>query len=190
MQIKRIISAILCVILAVTAMPLSAFATDNVDYRCKIEFKKGCKESLTPGESTEVYVDYYVGDNKDLNIVWSAPGNMCEYEYVTDSETGLITGMKITCVSGGMFYAFVRIVDAEGNKLAEDNIEIWCEAQDNKPFDEKIKEFTDMLPAKLGLLGYCLAYVISVVTFGPVTGIMETCISLYVKITELINGKG
>ena len=189
MQFKRIISAVLCVILAVTALPLSAFATENAECFCEIKIKDGNKESLKEEESTEIYLDYYAGDAKDINIIWSASGNMCEYEYVTNSETGLITGMKITCISGGMFYAFVNIVDSEGNKLADDSIEIWCEAQDNKPLDEKAKEFIDMLPAKLGLLGYCLAYIISAVAFGPVTGVTEACISLYIKITELLNGQ-
>ncbi len=186
---KKITAIILCAILSVTAMPLAAFATDTAEYYCKIEFKKGCKDNLKPGETTEIYVDYYAGENKDINLVWSAPGNMCEYEYVTDGETGLVTGMKITAVSGGMFYVFVRLVDSDGNELAKDNTEIWCAEPDSRPINEKFDEFIDMLPAKLGLLGYCLAYIISAIAFGPVTGITETCISLYVKISELLNGQ-
>ena len=184
---KKLTSIILCAVLTFTALPIATFATDNDGYHCEIKFKNECPKNLTLGESTEIYIDYYVGENKDINIVWSVSGTMCEYEYITDSESGLGTGMKITCVSGGIFYAFVSILDLDGNELAKDNIEIWCEVPDNKPLNEKIDEFIDMLPANSGLLGYCLAYIAAIVSVGPVTGMIETCIVIHIKLSELIN---
>lgn len=186
LKAKKLFTLVLCLAVIFTAIPLSAFATDTTEYYCEIVLKKGCKDNLKPGETTEVYLDYYVGENKDINILWSTPGNMCEYEYVTDNETGLATGMKITAVSGGMFYVFVSILDSNGNELAKDHIEIWSSEPDSKPLNEKIDEFIDMLPANLGFLGYVLAYAVSVIAVGQVTGILETCIVIYNRLNEFV----
>lgn len=183
---KRLFTLVLCLVLIFTTIPLSAFATDNIEYYCEIVLKNGCKDNLKTGETTEIYVDYYTGDNKDISIVWSAPGNTCEYESVADSETGLITGMKITSVSSGMFYVFVSILDSDGNELAKDHIEIWSYEPNNKPLNEKVDELINRLPANLGFLGYVLSYVVSIIVFGPITGILETCIIIYNRLYEFV----
>lgn len=188
-KIKKITAILMCAVMLLTAVPMSAFAThtDESENYVEIKLKKGYKDSIEPGETTEIYVEYYAGDNQDIEIIWSTPGNMCEYEYITDSKTGLLTGMKITSVSGGVFHVFVSIFDSDGNELAKDHIDIWSAEPDNKPLNEKVDEFIDMLPAKLGLLGYCLAYIVSIVVVGPVTGVLETCIVIYTRLYELIN---
>ena len=186
---KKFLTIMLCFAIAFTTIPLSAFAayTDTTDYYCKIKIKEGYKKNLKPGDTIEVFVDYYVGDAKDINIIWSVNGDMCEYEFVTDKENGLVTGLTITCISGGMFYAFARIFDSNGKELADNHVEIWCEAPDNRPLNEKINEFINMLPANLSFLGYCFEYIFSIVTVGPVTSFIETCIVIHNRLHELID---
>lgn len=204
-HIKRIFSFILATVLLFSAIPVSFAAKDMIvedvdakivrealssntkDYYCKIKLKEGYKKILEPGDTIEVFADYYVGDTKDINISWLVSGNACEYEFVTSKETGLVTGLTITCISGGNFYAFVRIFDSNGNELAKNHIEIWCEAPDNRSLNEKINEFINMLPANLTVLGICFAYIAAIVTVGPVTGFIETCIIIQHRVHELID---
>ncbi len=161
----------MCVAVLLTAIPMSAFAIDAEGNYCEIKIKKGCKDTIEPGETTEIYVDYYVESNQQIDIVWSTPGNMCEYEYVTDSETGLTTGMKITSVSGGTFYAFVQIIGSDGEELASDCIGIFSRVPDNRPLSEKADEFFEQLPGNIFLFNYVISYIVFGILLSPISAI-------------------
>ena len=137
---KKLTAIILCIIMAITVIPMSAFATDEA--YIEIKFADEGKENILLGETEELYVDYFAGNCEDYEIVWHMSNTTrWKTEYVTDEETGLITGAIIEGTYTGYFTLTVEIISSEGDKIASTERRIWVVEPDNRTIGEKISDF-------------------------------------------------
>ena len=152
-KVKRFLSVILCAAILLTVAPMSAFAADTGDETPYVEINISGKDEIKRGESTEIYIDYSLGGHEDAQIVWTVT-EYCEYEYVTDYETGFKVSAKATAISVGECWVHVDIVDKNGSVLANDSVMI--KVLDSRPLGTRIKEFFYLTIQEFAMLGYIL----------------------------------
>lgn len=171
---KKITAIILCAAMIIAIVPSAVFATDKPDNYVEIKVKEGCSDRILVGETSEIYVEYAT-DCEEFELVWHIYGNACDsYEYVTDSETGMVTGIKINGVSAGLFNASVKMVDSHGNTLDIDIAEIRITEPDTRTEEEKLQEkFEDFkLSMTMGLYMFVIMPVVSLLAV-PVLAVMK-----------------
>ena len=124
-----------------TAIHITAFATDET--YIEIKFVNEEKDTILLGETEEFYIDYSAGNCEDYEIVWHMSNpTLWETEYVTDEETGLITGAIIEGgTHTGYFTLTVQIISSEGNEIASTERRIWVVEPDKRTTGEKISDF-------------------------------------------------
>lgn len=138
--IKKLTAISLCAILAITAMPLAAFAADEAYIEIKFADEK--KGSIAFGETEELYIEYSAGECGDYEIVWSvSDSERLKIEYVTDVQTGHITRAKITGSKFGTYTITVKIIDENGNEIVSADRLFYVVESDNKSFEEKVHIF-------------------------------------------------
>ncbi len=180
MKIKRILSVFLCAAILLTAIPMSAFAANTGNATPYVEIKIDGKDKIKRGETTEIYIDYSLGGYEDARIVWTA-AKYCEYEYVTDSETGFKVGARAKAVSVGDCWIHVKIVDSNGNVIANDSVTI--KVLDSRPLGRKIKDFFEEAIASAPLLGLFTVYIV----LGGISEIIFLPVYIYYGIRKLIS---
>lgn len=113
---------------------------------CEIMVKEGFKSEIMPGESTEIFAIYNIGNYKNYAFDWYL-NNYAEYESLGKTAND---GIRVTCETRGTVTVRLMIIskDAEtwNEVIAEDEIEITV--LDDRTFFEKINDF----------FGYTLAY--------------------------------
>lgn len=164
---KKITAIILCAAMLIAVIPSAAFAADKPDNYVEIKLKEGCSDRILVGETSEIYVEYAT-DCEEFELVWHIYGNACDsYEYVTDSETGMVTGIKINGVSVGSFNASVKMVDFHGNTLDIDIVEIRITEPDTRTEEEKLQEKLELLKGEL-TMGFYMFVVIPILAIPTV----------------------
>ena len=152
MKMKRVFSIIMCVAMLLTVIPFTASATSQEEKHpyCEIKFKEGCKEELSVGETTEIYVDYYADEYEEYEVVvWTYSRYVCEMECITDENTGLATGAKITALQEGVYYPVVSIKASDGTVIAQDIATVRVSAVDERTFFEKVSDWFKLLPSNV-----------------------------------------
>lgn len=178
-EFKKLTSIILCILLAITAMPLGAFATDEA--YIEIKFADEGKENILLGETEEFYVDYSAGNCEDYEIVWDMSNpDRWKTEYVTDEETGLVTGAIIEGTYTGYFTLTVKIISSEGDEIASTERRIWVVEPDNRTVGEKISDF--FRDAFFGVF-FTMGFIILPMLLSPVT---EPIYYIYMAVKLLI----
>lgn len=141
MKIKRIISIILCVATLFSVLSLTAFAEEQEPYAA-IKFSNPEIKTVEFGKTEEVYLEYDVGDTENYKIEWEiSKKNRCKVEYITDEETGLVTGAKVTGKNFGDTTLTATIIDENGTEIvsAEKLIRVVESKGENKTLEEKLK---------------------------------------------------
>ena len=142
MKIKRILSILLCVASIIAVMPLSAFANGNNEPYAEIKFRNPETKTIEFGKTEEIYLDYSTGEIETCKIEWSvSKNNRCKIEYVTDEETGLVTGAKLTGKNFGDLTFTARLFDESGNEIVSANktVRVVESKGEDKTLEEKLK---------------------------------------------------
>lgn len=143
MKFKRIMAALLCVAMLITALPITAAAKDEP--YAEIKFVDAEKENIPHGETEEFYLDYSAGDCEDYEIVWKMSNpTRWPTEFITDEATGLVTGARIEGKYTGYFTLSAEVVSSDGKILATTERRIWVVAPDTRTFWEKVEDELQM----------------------------------------------
>lgn len=143
MKAKRILSIILCIATLISALSLTAFAQEQEPF-AEIKFRNPEAKTIEFGKTEELYLEYGTGEIEAHKIEWEiSKKNRCEIEFVTDEETGLVTGAKLTGKNFGSVTLTVRILDENGNEIisAKKTTGVVESEDENKTFKEKLKIF-------------------------------------------------
>lgn len=145
MKTKRFLAILLCFAMLITALPVSAFAKKNEEPYAEIKFADEEKENIPYGETEEFYLDYSAGDCEDYEIIWqmSNPARW-KTEFITDEETGLVTGARIEGTETGYFTLSAIIVNSEREVITSAERRIWVVKPDNRTLWEKIEDELQM----------------------------------------------
>ena len=82
--LKKLTAIILCLVMALTAVPMAAFAQEpeaTLEPYIKIVFKNYEDKDILPGESVELYLDYEMGSNTQCKFDWFVDGAGTGYKY-------------------------------------------------------------------------------------------------------------
>lgn len=143
MNVKRIISIILCITTLFSVLSLTAFAEEQEPYAV-IKFRNPEIKTIEFGKTEEVYLEYGTGGVENCKIEWDVSKKMlCKVEYITDEETGLVTAAKLTGKNFGDSTLTATILDENGNEIVSANklIRVVESKGENKTFREKFKIF-------------------------------------------------
>ncbi len=143
MRIKRILSIILCIATLFSVLSLTAFAEEQEPYAA-IKFRNPEKYNVAFGETEEIYLEYSTGGIEVSKIEWEvSKKHLCKIKYVTDEETGLVTGAILTGRNFGTLTITARLLDENGNEItsAKDILYIQPSDSENKTLTERFKIF-------------------------------------------------
>lgn len=96
---------------------------------------------LKKGQTGEVHVRYYPGENTDAKLVWKAEGDGCTMEHTKYSDSGVPTHTQITSVTHGEYSLIAEIVAPDGTVLSSDEEEFFSYVREDMTFREKAEEF-------------------------------------------------
>lgn len=179
-ELKKLTSIILCIIMVFTAMHITAFATDEP--YIEIKFVNEEKDTILLGETEEFYIDYSAGNCENYEIVWEMSNpERWKTEYVTDEETGLVTGAIIEGEITGYFILSAKIIDGEGDEIASTKRRI--EVIEPRTTGDKISDFFRDAGY---LMFFTTGFIILPMLLAPVT---EPIYFIYIAIKFLITGQ-
>lgn len=141
MKAKRIISIILCIATLFSALLLTAFAQEQEPF-AEIKFRNPETKTVEFGKTEEVYLEYGTGGIENCKIEWKiSKKNRCKIEYVTDENTGLVTGVRLTGKNFGDSTLTATILDENGNEIVSANklVRVVESKGENKTLEEKLK---------------------------------------------------
>ncbi len=141
MKAKRIISIILCIATLFSALSLTAFAQEQEPF-AEIKFRNPETKTVEFGKTEEVYLEYGTGGIENCKIEWEiSKKNRCKIEYVTDENTGLVTGVRLTGKNFGDSTLTATILDENGNEIVSANklVRVVESKGENKTLEEKLK---------------------------------------------------
>lgn len=138
---KKILVALLCAATLAAMMPLTAFAQEQEPF-AQIKFRNPETKTVEFGKTEELYLEYGTGGIESYKIEWKiSKKNHCEIEYVTDEETGLVTGVRLTGKNFGDATLTATILDENGNEIVSANklVRVVESKGENKTLEEKLK---------------------------------------------------
>ncbi len=141
MKTKRILSIILCIATLFSVLSLTAFADEQEPF-AEIKFRNPEIYTVEFGKTEELYLEYSVGDAENYKIEWEiSKKNFCKIEYITDEETGLVTGAKVTGKNFGDTTLTATILDENGVVIVSVNklIRVVESKSKDKTLGEKLK---------------------------------------------------
>ncbi len=170
-EFKKITAIILCVIMAFSAIPLSAFANEDNERTppyCEIKLKDGFKDEILPGESVEVYLEYDRGNYNSCSFKWHVYGaGTHDYE-----SLGFVwDGIRITAVTHGTITVKMSMI-SNNQVIASDEIQITV--LDTRTDWEKFRD--DLNDTNTGLkmfFGMFIAGPILAIAAIPVLGVLK-----------------
>lgn len=173
---KKLTAIILCVILAVSVIPMTAFADERVTPYCEIKLKEGFKTVILPGESVELYLDFDKGEYQSCSFNWDISGGGTNGKY---ESLGFIKedGIRITAVSHGTITVKMSLI-SYNQVIASDEIQITVldtrteEEKEQEEKEKRKKEF-ELLLAETQLLG------LFTFTYGVLAPIAAVVLSPY-----------
>lgn len=151
--LKKLTAIILCIIMAFSAIPLSAFAaldleTERTPPYCEIKLKDGFKDEILPGEYVEVYLQYDTGSYHNCSFSWSVSGAGTHgYESLGFSSDGI----RVKANTHGTLKVKMRITSYD-QVIATDelNIIVLDTRTDWEKFRDKIKNILQEIYLMLG----------------------------------------
>lgn len=138
---KKFLAALLCAATLAAMMPLTAFAQEQEPF-AQIKFRNPETKTVEFGKTEELYLEYGTGGIESYKIEWKiSKKNHCEIEYVTDEETGLVTGVRLTGKNFGDSTLTATIFDENGNEIISANkrVRVVESKGENKTLEEKLK---------------------------------------------------
>ncbi|MBQ3006182.1 MAG: hypothetical protein IJD78_01335 [Clostridia bacterium] len=122
---------------------------------------------LEKGETAELYIRYYSGDNTGAKLAWKTEGDGCSIEYTKHSESGVQIKAKITSVTHGDFSVIAEIIDADGTVLCSDRKDYKSYVPEDMTPEEKKQEEREKLRktfettlAEMQLLGFFTVFMV------------------------------
>lgn len=180
--LKKITAIILCVILAVTAIPMCAFAEEEITPYCEIKLKEGFSAEIEPGEPTHIIFDYELG-KYEYN---------CDFKYYVTGGTyeradpnNLAEGIIVKSNSYGKIKVRViiksRLADDWDEIIAEDELEITV--LDTRTEEEKLKDKFDKFVTEANFTAFFTTFfIILPILLSPITtpiGIIKSVIEIW-----------
>lgn len=146
---------------------------------------------LEKGETAEINVRYYKGEQTDAKLVWKTEGDSCSIEYTKHSESGVPIRAKITSVTHGDFSVIAEIVAPDGTVLCSDRInfesyvpeDMTPEEKEQEEKEKRKKEF-EMMLAEMQLLGL-FTFVYGVI--APIATVVLSPYYAYLTIKAIID---
>lgn len=180
---KKLTAIIMCIAMILTAIPMTAFATDSdetVQPYIKIVFKDYEEKDILPGESVELYLDYEKGNNDKCKFDWFVEGAGTGYQYESAASWKGRPGIRVTPTKHGTITVVARMFNGEKELVARDEIEITVIDERNifeKTF-EGIAEFFKFGVAYSSMIGIASLFL----GLGIFSGIVELPAALFDKI--------
>lgn len=162
---KRIISILLCIATLFSVVSISAFAEEQEPF-AEIKFRNPEIYTVEFGKTEELYLEYSVGDAENYKIEWEiSKKNRCKIEYITDEETGLVTGAKVTGKNFGDTTLTATIIDENGNEIVSANklVRVVESKGENKTLEEKLKIILKDSYLTLGMTIMYVPYLVVIV---------------------------
>ena len=179
---KKITAIILCVILTLMAIPMTAFADERVAPYCEIKLKEGCSAEILPGETTQVIFDYELGKYEyNCDFDYYVTGGTYELADPNNLAEGVI-------VSSGS-YGKIKIRVIIKSRLAEDWDEVIAEdvfevtVLDTRTEEEKIRDKFDKFVTEANFTAFfTTCFIILPILLSPITtpiGIISSIIEIW-----------
>lgn len=180
--LKKLTAIILCVILAVSVIPMTAFADERVTPYCEIKLKEGCSAEIEPGETTQVIFDYELG-KYEYN---------CDFDYYVTGGTyeradpnNLAEGVIVSSKSYGKIKVRViiksRLQEDWDEVIAEDEFEITV--IDTRTEEEILKDKFDKFVTDTNFAVFFTTFFIFIpMLLSPITtpiGIIKSVIEIW-----------
>lgn len=180
---KKLTAIILCVVLTLTAIPMSTFAQEpeeTLEPYIKIVFKDYENKDILPNESVDLYLDYEKGSNTQCKFDWFVEGAGTGYEYEGIASWEGRPGIRVTPTTHGTITVVARMFNQDKELVARDEIEITVIDERNvfeKAFDT-IGMFFKGVVAGSSMLGIASVFL----GLGIFQGIINLPISWFNKI--------
>jgi len=165
MKTKRILSIILCIATLFSVLSLTAFADEQEPF-AEIKFRNPEIKTIEFGKTEELYLEYGTGGIENYKIEWKVSKKLpCKIEHITDEETGLVTGAKVTGKNFGDTTLTATIIDENGNEIVSANklVRVVESKGENKTLEEKLKIILKDSYLTLGMTIMYVPYLVVIV---------------------------
>ena len=144
---------------------------------CNIVLKSGLggnnhQGPIVSGGMGDLYLGYYYIPSPGCKIEWSIEGKTGRLREKEDAA-GMVTGAKVSWLTMGWSTVTVKIIDANGNVIATDELMLGAITEYN------VKDNMGLILWGGGMTGFMLVMSIISIVFLPVTGPLGIIISLF-----------